>query len=83
MISAFNKLHGMFAAVIYDRRDNSFIAVRDHVGIIPLYIGFGHDGSLWFSSEMKSLAIDCECCERFPPGHFYSSKVGSFQRWYN
>lgn len=73
----------MFAAVIYDRRDDSYVAVRDHVGIIPLYIGYGSDGSVWFSSEMKSLAVDCARFEQFPPGHFYSSKLNGFQRWYD
>lgn len=47
------ELRGMFAFFIYDRRDDSFFVARDHVGIIPLYIGWGDDGSVWISSEMK------------------------------
>ena len=48
-----NELRGMFAFFIYDKRDDSFFVARDHVGIIPLYIGWGDDGSVWISSEMK------------------------------
>lgn len=73
----------MFSFVIYDKRDRSFAAVRDHVGITPLYIGYGADGSIWFASEMKSLANDCTRFEQFPPGHYYDSKTGKFTQWYN
>eukprot|EP01035_Chromulina_nebulosa_P031900 gene31900-42552_t len=31
-----SKLRGMFSFIIYDRTDNSYFAVRDHVGITPL-----------------------------------------------
>lgn len=48
-----NELRGMFAFFIYDKRDDSFFVARDHVGIVPLYIGWGDDGSVWVSSEMK------------------------------
>ena len=73
----------MFSLVIYDRRDGSFVATRDHVGKTPLYIGYGADGSKWFASELKSLAQDCARFETFPPGHIYSSKTGTFTKWYN
>jgi len=48
-----------------------------------LYMGWGHDGSVWFSSEMKCLAEECERFQEFPPGHFWSSKSGELKRWYN
>ncbi|CAN1201096.1 Asparagine synthetase [glutamine-hydrolyzing] 1, partial [Linum perenne] len=32
---------------------------------------------------MKGLHDDCEHFECFPPGHLYSSKLGSLRRWYN
>lgn len=72
----------MYSLIIYDRRDQSFYAIRDHMGITPLYIGYGSDGSVWFASEMKSLVNDCSRFEPFPPGHYYSSKTNSFTRWY-
>jgi asparagine synthase (glutamine-hydrolysing) len=73
----------MFSFIIYDRTDKSFYAVRDHVGITPLYIGYGADGSIWFASEMKALATECARFEVFLPGHYYSSKQGGMHRWYN
>ncbi|KAM0831128.1 hypothetical protein ACQ4PT_065752 [Festuca glaucescens] len=76
-------LDGMFSFVLLDTRDKSFITARDAIGICPLYMGWGLDGSVWFSSEMKALSDDCERFISFPPGHLYSSKTGSLRRWYN
>lgn len=76
-------LDGMFSFVLVDNRDNSFIAARDPIGITPLYLGWGSDGSVWFASEMKALKDDCERFEVFPPGHLYSSKHGGLRRYYN
>ncbi|KAB1210253.1 Asparagine synthetase [glutamine-hydrolyzing] 3 [Morella rubra] len=76
-------LDGMFSFVLLDTRDNSFIAARDAIGITPLYIGWGLDGSVWFASEMKALSDDCERFMSFLPGHIYSSKQGGLRRWYN
>ncbi|KAE7998086.1 hypothetical protein FH972_002664 [Carpinus fangiana] len=76
-------LDGMFSFVLLDTQDKSFIAARDAIGITPLYIGWGLDGSVWFASEMKALSDDCERFTSFLPGHIYSSKQGGFRRWYN
>uniref|UniRef100_A0A977Q795 Asparagine synthetase [glutamine-hydrolyzing] n=1 Tax=Vitis vinifera TaxID=29760 RepID=A0A977Q795_VITVI len=76
-------LDGMFSFVLLDTRDKSFIAARDAIGITPLYIGWGLDGSIWFASEMKALSDDCERFMSFLPGHYYSSKRGELRRWYN
>ncbi|MQL91833.1 hypothetical protein Taro_024454 [Colocasia esculenta] len=76
-------LDGMFSFVLLDTRNNCFLAARDAIGITPLYIGWGHDGSVWITSEMKGLNDDCEHFELFPPGHLYSSKEGGLRRWYN
>ncbi|CAN6823503.1 hypothetical protein HID58_055817 [Brassica napus] len=77
-------LDGIFSFVLLDTRDNSFMVARDAVGVTSLYIGWGLDGSLWVSSEMKGLHEDCEHFEAFPPGHLYSSKSGGgFKQWYN
>ncbi|XP_072996793.1 asparagine synthetase [glutamine-hydrolyzing] 2 [Typha latifolia] len=78
-----NMLDGMFSFVLLDTRDKSFIAARDAIGITPLYMGWGLDGSIWFASEMKALSDDCERFVSFLPGHLYSSKRGGLQRWYN
>uniref|UniRef100_Q9SP20 Asparagine synthetase [glutamine-hydrolyzing] n=1 Tax=Helianthus annuus TaxID=4232 RepID=Q9SP20_HELAN len=76
-------LDGMFSFVLLDTRNNTYIAARDAIGITSLYIGWGLDGSVWISSELKGLNDDCEHFEVFPPGHLYSSKTGGFKRWYN
>ncbi|URE32518.1 asparagine synthetase [Musa troglodytarum] len=76
-------LDGMFSFVLLDTRDDSFIAARDAIGITPLYIGWGLEGSVWISSEMKGLNDECQRFEVFPPGHMYTSKGGSHERWYN
>lgn len=76
-------LDGMFCFVLLDTRDKSFIAARDGIGITPMYMGWGLDGSIWFASEMKALSDDCERFIAFPPGHIYSSKQGALRRWYN
>jgi asparagine synthase (glutamine-hydrolysing) len=80
-----NKLRGMFSFILYDRRNDSFTVVRDHMGITPLYIGWSNDGSIYVASEMKSLVGECAKFQSFPPGHLYCSKgphAGTFQRWY-
>ena len=76
-------LDGVFSFVLLDTRDNSFMVARDAIGVTSLYIGWGLDGSVWISSEMKGLHEDCEHFEVFPPGVLYSSKSGGFKQWYN
>ncbi|KAL1222032.1 Asparagine synthetase [glutamine-hydrolyzing] 1 [Cardamine amara subsp. amara] len=78
-----NMLDGIFSFVLLDTRDNSFMVARDAIGVTSLYIGWGLDGSVMVSSEMKGLNDDCEHFEVFPPGHLYSSKLGGFKQWYN
>lgn len=48
------KLRGMFAVAILDRRSNTMHLVRDHFGIKPLYYTAGRDG-LFFASDIRSL----------------------------
>ncbi|CAN6194885.1 unnamed protein product [Urochloa humidicola] len=83
-------LDGVFSFVLLDTRNeraSSFMAARDAIGVTPLYIGWGVDGSVWISSEMKALHDECEHFVIFPPGHLYSSNStgggGGFSRWYN
>jgi len=78
-----NKLDGLFAFVISNSENGEFLAARDPIGVNPMYIGWGRDGSLWFASEFKALAEDCDRFEEFPPGHYWSSKTMEFRRWYN
>jgi len=78
-----NQLSGDFAFVIADKEKGTYLAARDPIGVCPLYIGWGRDGSIWFASEMKALSEECERFEEFPPGHIWSSKTSGYQRWYN
>ena len=81
-INAPSKLKGMFSFMLFDKNDESYCAVRDHIGITPLYIGHGADGSTWFSSELKAMSGKDVSVKVFPPGHIYSSKTKTFVKWY-
>lgn len=52
-----NMLDGFFAFVLLDSRNNTFYAARDPLGVTCMYIGWGRDGSVWLSSEMKCLKV--------------------------
>lgn len=69
-----NEVCGMFAFVIWDARDNTYLAARDTIGIMPLYMGWSSDGSVRFASELKSLNGACNRLRAFAPGHVYDSK---------
>lgn len=47
-------LDGKFSFVVYDDKNKRIYAGRDHMGICPMYIAYGTDGSVWFASEMKA-----------------------------
>lgn len=76
------QLDGMFAFILWDETKKQYMAARDHMGIIPLYIGWRADGGVMFASEMKALHTECTHLELFPPGHFYDSSTQKMTRWY-
>ncbi|WP_028298381.1 asparagine synthase B [Olivibacter sitiensis] len=76
-------LNGIFAFALYDIEKYTYLIARDHMGIIPLYIGWDTKGNFFFSSELKGLEGYCNKIEEFKPGHFIYSKDGQhFQQWY-
>lgn len=81
-VNFMHMLRGMFSIILYDKRDESYLAFRDHIGKTPMYIGWASDGSTWISSEMKGLSKECVNFRLFPPGHYYSSKTKTFELWY-
>lgn len=48
-------LRGMFAFVIFDKKQNKLFGARDHFGIKPFYYAMMPDGELIFGSEIKSF----------------------------
>lgn len=76
-------LNGIYAFALYDVEKNAFLVARDHVGVIPLYIGRDADGTVYVASELKALEGFCEEYEPFLPGHYWWSGDGSMVRWYS
>ena len=75
-------LSGIFAFVLYDEERDEFLIARDPIGVIPLYIGFDSDGTIYVASELKALEGQCEQYEPFLPGHYYWSRESCIRRYY-
>ena len=76
-------LNGIFGFALYDATDDSYLIARDHMGIIPLYMGWDQDGTFYVASELKALEGYCTKIELFPPGHYLHSSTGELTRWYS
>ena len=81
-INFLNDLNGIFAFALYDSSSDKYIIARDHMGIIPLYIGWDKENIFYVSSELKSLEGTCNKIELFPPGHYLESSSGDLTKWY-
>ena len=75
-------LNGIFAFVLYDENKEEYLVARDHMGIIPLYMGWDKFGTFYVASELKALEGICNKIEIFPPGHYLSSQDTSPVKWY-
>lgn len=53
-VKIFEKLNGIFALAIWDRKNETLYLARDPYGVKPLYY-FWQDNKLIFSSEIKSI----------------------------
>lgn len=78
-----DEMNGIFGFALYDVEKDEYFIARDHMGIIPLYIGWDSNGTFYVASEIKALEGYCTKIELFPPGHYLSGKEEGFQRWYN
>jgi asparagine synthase (glutamine-hydrolysing) len=77
-----DELNGIFGFAIYDAENDDYFIARDHMGIIPLYMGWDKNGTFYVASELKALEGYCTKIELFPPGHYLSSKTGTLEQWY-
>ena len=77
-----DKLNGIFAFAIYDIDKNEYFIARDHIGIIPLYMGWDDDGTFYVASELKALENKCTKIELFPPGNYLYSNDEKLKKWY-
>lgn len=77
-----DELRGMFAFILYDTEKDAYLIGRDHMGIIPLYMGHDEHGNLYVASEMKALVPVCRTLQEFPPGHYLWSQDGELRPYY-
>ncbi|MAN59183.1 MAG: asparagine synthase B [Flavobacteriaceae bacterium] len=77
-----DELNGIFGFAIYDVEKDEYLIARDHMGIIPLYMGWDKNGTFYVASELKALEGVCTKIELFPPGHYLHSADGELKRWW-
>ncbi len=78
-----DELNGIFGFALYDVENDAYLVARDHMGIIPLYMGWDQNGTFYIASELKALEGICTKIELFPPGHYLYSKDGALKQWYS
>jgi asparagine synthase (glutamine-hydrolysing) len=82
-INFLDDLNGIFAFALYDQESNSYFIARDHMGIIPLYMGWDEFGNFYVASELKALEGVCNDFKEFPPGHYmYNEEGNELKEWY-
>ncbi len=77
-----DEMNGIFGFALYDAENDEYFVARDHIGVIPLYMGWDQNGTFYVASELKALEGVCAKIELFPPGHYYTSKDGKLTKWY-
>lgn len=55
LFEGLNRIRGMFAFALWDKKEQSLTLARDRMGEKPLYWGHLSDGSLAFGSELRAL----------------------------
>ncbi len=81
-VSFLEDLNGIFAFALYDIQNDCYLIARDHMGIIPMYMGWDIHGNFFIASELKALEGTCQKIEEFLPGHYLFSKEGTMHKWY-
>ncbi|SUZ79716.1 uncharacterized protein METZ01_LOCUS32570 [marine metagenome] len=81
-IDFLDDLNGIFGFVLYNENTDDYLVARDHMGIIPLYMGWDKFGTFYVASELKALEGVCNKIEIFPPGHYLSNKSPKPIKWY-
>ena len=77
------EMNGIFAFALYDREKDCYLIARDHIGIVPLYMGWDQLGNFYVASELKALEGVCNNIQEFLPGHYLYSREGVMRKWYN
>jgi asparagine synthase (glutamine-hydrolysing) len=77
-----DRLSGIFAFALYDRRRHDYLIARDPIGVVPLYLGRDEHGNLHVASELKALVPFCRVIDDFPPGHFMTAASPQPVRYY-
>jgi len=77
------ELNGIFAFALYDSEKDCYLIARDHIGVIPLYMGWDKFGNFYVASELKALEGTCNRIEEFLPGHCLYSREGKMRKWYS
>lgn len=62
------RLNGMFALALWDRRRSRLVLARDRMGQKPLYYALDARGGLVFGSEAKAVLAHPEASRRLDPG---------------
>lgn len=79
----FDDLNGIYAFALYDSENDIYLIGRDHMGIIPLYMGYDDNGQFYVASELKALEGACLNIKEFLPGQYiYSKDSSELQKWY-
>ncbi len=75
-MEGFKKLNGMFAFVLWNHRTGEYIAIRDPLGVKPLYyVNVSSGDSITFASEQKALVGLDGAIRTLPPGHYLTQKA--------
>ena len=75
----FRMLDAEFAMILYDGKEDTWLAARDPIGIRPLYYSILENGTYVFASEPKNLTVFHRQIFPFPPGHYF--KDGEFVKY--